>query len=521
MLSQQAFRQASISGLAFEWAQAVADAKPGPDDVYAGIARVTKADVDRVLRAYFSPQHQLSVVIVPKPSSHMPKIEAGAGAENVRFTPAVHEPLPRWAQAALAARLQIPAADTATLYTRLPNGVRVTVRRETTSPTIAVSGVIRTDPQLYAPKGKDGVSMLVEALLGWGTTSYDRKAYQAQLDAIAADATLGTGFGLKVQSKDFDRGMALLADGMLHPAFAPAAFGVVKNNIMQSVAASNKLPRTKADLAERLALYPPGDPRRRDVTETTVGAIAPADVQKYYAFAYRPDETSIAIVGDVTPKQAVAVVEKYFGAWKSTGPAPTFAYPQLKERNTKSQTVTVKSGVSEQSEVTLKQIFKMTRADRDYVPLQLANTILSGEGTGSLLFSNLRTRYGYVYGVQSDLSVHRNDAEFTISFSSAPRDVDRANAAALAILRDLQRRPLPAVEVQRAKALLLAQRVLPLDSYDGVAEDILSGAREGYAPGNDRWFWTAMLETTPAQLQRAMQRIDTRRFLRVIVAPDK
>ena len=42
---------------------------------------------------------------------------------------------------------------------------------------------------------------------------------------------------------------------------------------------------------------------------------------------------------------------------------------------------------------------------RDYVALLLANTILSGEGSGSLLFQNLRTRHGYVYSVDSSISV--------------------------------------------------------------------------------------------------------------------
>ena len=84
-------------------------------------------------------------------------------------------------------------------------------------------GVIRTSPELYEPKGKDGVHLIVDDLLPWGTATYDRKGYQTQLDAIAATARLGTSFTLKVQSKDFERGMELLADGLLHPAFAPAA----------------------------------------------------------------------------------------------------------------------------------------------------------------------------------------------------------------------------------------------------------------------------------------------------------
>ncbi|HWT05491.1 MAG TPA: pitrilysin family protein, partial [Xanthomonadales bacterium] len=358
-------------------------------------------------------------------------------------------------------------------------------------------------------------------LLPWGTATYDRKGFQTQLDAIAATAKLGTSFTLKVQSKDFERGMELLADGMLHPAFTPAAFAVVQGNEKQTVAFANKLPKTKADLAQRLALYPPGDPRRRDITDRTIAAVTLDDTKRYYGFAYRPDETALAIVGDVTPERAASAVEKYFGPWRATGAPPTFRYPKLARKATKSETVTVKVATNVQSEVTLKQVFAMRRSDADYVPLLLANTILSGEGTGSLLFEELRTRRGYVYSTDSDFTVDRNEAEFSVSFASDPKNVGRANAAVVAIIKRLQSHALPAVELQRAKALLLAERVLPLDSYNGVADDMLRGARDGYVNASEGWFWTALLQTTPAQLQHALRRIDADHFLRVIVEPDR
>jgi predicted Zn-dependent peptidase len=134
----------------------------------------------------------------------------------------------------------------------------------------------------------------------------------------------------------------------------------------------------------------------------------------------------------------------------------------------------------------------------------------------------LRTRRGSVYEANSNFGVDRTGARFSISYASAPKDVAATDAAIVAIIKRLQSRPLPVVELQRAKALLLAQRVLPLDSYRGVATDMLAGAADGYATdGSDRWFWTALLQTTPAQLQHAVRRIDPSRFLRVIIEPDQ
>lgn len=520
LLAQRAFGQASISGLAFSWGDALSHREASPDTMYDAIAKVTTADVNRVLTTYFVPDHQVSLIITGKQDATFARPDPNAGVENVSYTPTKEEPPPVWAAVALKAPLVAPADDSHVVTRKLPNGLRLRIRQETTAPTVVLNGIIRNDPLLYDPPGKDGVAMVVGELLPWGTQTYDRKGYQEQLDDAAADVTLGTAFALEVQSQNFDRGVQLLADGMLHPAFAQSAFDVVKEQTLESVNATNALPSEKADLAERLALYPKGDPRRRDINGKTIGAIQLADLRKYYAFAYRPDLTEIAIVGDITPDQAEAAVEKYFGDWRASGPTPSFRYPDIKETSTKATSVTVKSSSNVQSQVTLKEVLRLRSYDADYVALQLANTILSGEGTGSMLFQELRTRKGYVYGVDSDLSSQPEGAEFSISFASEPRNVSPAESAAIAIIRRLQQTQLPAVELQRAKASLLANKVLPLDSYDGVASDMLAGADQGITGDvSDRWFWQKLLAITPTQLERAMRRIDTTRFVRVVVEP--
>src|SRR6185437_9539366 len=112
--------------------------------------------------------------------------------------------------------------------------------------------------------------------------------------------------------KNFNRAVQLLADGMLHPAFAQQAFSVVQNNTARSLAAMEHQSDTIAEIAQTDALYPPGDPRRRRPTANTVSSIKLADVKRWYRFAYRPDLTTIAIVGDVSPQQARQSIERYF-----------------------------------------------------------------------------------------------------------------------------------------------------------------------------------------------------------------
>lgn len=520
LLSEQDYRESSISGLAFTWAGSLAADGEPPDHLYANLEQVTPADVNRVLRTYLDSKNELAVLMQPKPGAAVAHTDTSAATENVHVTPDKEEPMPAWAQVYFTAPLRVPQSDTAVRTYHLPNGLTMTVRPEHNSPTVDVSGYIENSPQLYEPRGKDGVSDITEALLPWGTTKHTRTAYDAQLDAIAASVDLGTSFSAQVQAKNFDNAVQLLAEGMLHPAFPAQAFALVQSNTARTMAAAANEPRTLAEIARREALFPPGDPRRRRATAATVAAVTLDDVKNWYHFAYRPDLTTIAIVGDVTPEQAKASIERYFGKWQApAAKRPTFRYPRIK-RSSGGKTVTVNSAASTHSEVTLTQVIGVRSGQMDAIALELANTMLSDEGTGSLLFRDLRTAHGYVYDADSSLSIGSSTSTFSVDFASDPKNVARAQAAAVAEIRGLQDRPVPEIELQRAKALLLAARVLPLDSYEGIASDILSSAKNGLTVADEDRFWQRLLRITPAQVQQAVKKwINIDRFSRVILAP--
>lgn len=520
LLSAQDYRESSISGMAFTWAGSLAvDGEP-PDEFYASLQHVTPADVNRVLHTYMVPANELTVLMQPKPGAAVAHIDTSAATENVQYTPDKEEPLPAWAQPYFTAALRVPQSDREVRTYHLRNGLTLTVRPEHLSPTVALRGYIENSPELFEPRGKDGVSAIAEALLPWGTTTYGRTEYDAKLDAIAADVDLGTSFSVDVQAKNFERAVQLLADGMLHPAFPAPAFALVKNDTARTLAAAAQEPRTLASIARREALYPAGDPRRRRPTAATVSAVTLDDVTHYYRLTYRPDVTTIAIVGDVTPQQAKTAIQKYFGGWHApTAKPPSFEYPRIK-RSAGGKTVTVNSSASTHSEVTLTQVIGVRSGQVDATALELANTMLSDEGTGSLLFRDLRTAHGYVYDADSSLNIGSSTSTFSIDFASDPKNVSRAQAAAVSEIRRLQQHAVPDIELQRAKALLLAERVLPLDSYEGIASDILSSAKSGMTVADEDAFWQRLLHITPVQVQQAMQRwIHVDRFSRVIVAP--
>jgi zinc protease len=211
-------------------------------------------------------------------------------------------------------------------------------------------------------------------------------------------------------------------------------------------------------------------------------------------------------------------VERYFGTWHRSGARPSFDYPEVKARTGKSVTVTSPSAT--QTQVTMAQVIDVHRGDPAYIPLELADTVLSGEGPGSILFRDLREKNGYVYDVSSDMNIGQTSSSFSVDFAADPKNVERASAAVVADLARLQTTLIPVEDLQRAKALLLAQRVLPLDSYQGIASNILDAAESGTTRSDDDAFWAQLLQTTPEQVRAAMRKyVQPSKFTRVIVAP--
>jgi zinc protease len=52
-------------------------------------------------------------------------------------------------------------------------------------------------------------------------------------------------------------------------------------------------------------------------------------LKQYHAATIRSDLTTIVVIGDVTPEDAKAVIEQYFGDWKAVGPKPNTTLPAV------------------------------------------------------------------------------------------------------------------------------------------------------------------------------------------------
>jgi len=159
-------------------------------------------------------------------------------------------------------------------------------------------------------------------LFSYGNQSLDRLAFQKALDDIGANESAGADFSLQVLTGQFERACSC-SRKMSFPGAARKGFKIIQPQLAASVAGELKSPDHIAGHALTAALFPEPDPARRETTPDTVKSLTIQDVQKYYQAAFRPDLTTILVIGKVAPENAVAVILKYFGGWKAGGRNPT------------------------------------------------------------------------------------------------------------------------------------------------------------------------------------------------------
>ena len=443
-----------------------------PDEDLTAFSLVSAADVNRVARKYLDLRKPYRSVLVPESSGKPSTSKGFRGVESFALKQKRGVKLPAWAQKSLA-ELTVPASHVHPSVVRLPNGLTLIVQPESISRVVSIFGHIRNKPEITEPAGKEGVSQVLDQLLSYGTVSLDRLAFQKALDDIGAMESAGTDFSLQILAEFADRGVSLLADHLLNPRLPETAFTVVKRQVASVVDAQLQSPDYLAQRALEMALLPKNDPALRQATQNSVLALTLANVKAYHRKIFRPDLTTIVVIGDITPARARLIIEKYFGEWEARGPKPETDLPPVPAKNT-AASVNIPNNRRIQDKVILAETVGLTRSNADYYALELGNHVLGGGFYATRLYQELREKTGLVYYVGSDFDIDKTRGFYIVNYGCDPVNVSKAHAIVRQSLEALQTTPVTPEELKQAKAMLLREIPLSEASTESIANALLS-----------------------------------------------
>src|SRR6185295_4150513 len=208
----------------------------------------------------------------------------------------------------------------------LPNGLRVFVvaarplnGTATVDPAVSVELLIRNAGSVRDPQNKPGLAQMTGDLLRQGTEARSAQDIASAIDFVGGSLNAGAGrdsttLRMSAVKKDFDLGMDLLSDITLHAKFAPEEISRRQQRIMSGF----RVDYTDADyLAQSVfrravfGLSPYGTPP--DGTPDSMRNITRDDLVAFRDSYYLPNESVMAFAGDITPDEAYAAAEKYFG----------------------------------------------------------------------------------------------------------------------------------------------------------------------------------------------------------------
>jgi zinc protease len=471
------FQQNSISELASIWSQSLAaEGRTSPQELVDAMNKVTVEDVNRVAKAYLTMSNAITATLKPSPSGEAVASKGFGGAEAATVAPTKPVALPDWAEASLKS-LTVPQSMAMPSDITLPNGIRLIVKNEKASPTVTVIGSIKHEADLQTPPGKEGVGEILNELFSYGTTTRDRLQFQKELDDIAASENAGLEFTLKTLKQYFPKGVELLADNELHPALPQDAFKIVQSQTAEFTAGNMKSPGYRVERALDTALLPAHDPELREATPQTISALALSDVKDYFNTVFRPDMTTISVIGDITPEEARAEIEKWFGGWKAAGQKPAVTLAAVPANKPSAANVPDPEQVQDSVDLALQ--LPMNRFSPDYYALQLGDHVLGGGFYATRLYRDLRQKNGYVYNVDNSLHATETRAMYSVTYGCDPDKVSKARALVDEDLEAMRNTPVTPAELQQAKALLLRQLTLSESSEDGVAGGFVARAQIG------------------------------------------
>ena len=410
---------------------------------------------------------------------------------------------------------QAALADVDVQEFRLANGLKVYVVEEPQVPLVSVAYVNRAGE--FETGGQTGLPTLtarlvtLDTLLPDGTIISDIQI--GGVEPYASVGYAGTAIGFTLVSSGTRVAIETLASIVQRPVFDPNKVGGVQiamgNELfdegMNLFGLGNVL-TSRAILGED---HPWSAEPRQQIK--SLAEFKLADVREFYQRRYRPEESAVIVVGDVSRKEIQPIIERSFGSWQ----------PEEQER--KPQTAADVQEISAAPPVgggTRRVYALLAGGDLAYVvlpqhtvppghpdsvPLQLVSQVLAG-GFTSRAYQSLRHESGLTYGVSIDEVGSGRDAYMCIRTFFPQTQLREGIRKMDAVLDRLRREPVSEAELAAARTAYLSRLGSARGTHAGAVGLVGSLFFNDQTPQDLRTLEQQVRDATPADLQRVAQR---------------
>lgn len=389
---------------------------------------------------------------------------------------------------------------------RLNNGLTLLLMEQHEVPIISFNFIVKAGSTGDSP-GKEGTASATAALLRKGTKTRSADQISNELDFVGGQFDADAGFdysngAAEFLKKDFAKGLDLLADVLLSPAFPQEeVVKLLKQRVDEIKAAKDQAQAVIANYfnAYLYGSHPYGRPPGGD--EKSAAAITRDDVLNFYREYYTPGNTILSVAGDFDTAAMERTLTARFGDWKAPAErkvklldAPAFAGKKL---------LLIDKPDSTQTFFQIGNV-GVSRTNPDRVFIQVINTLFGGRFT-SMLNTELRINSGLTYGARSSFSQRKIPGPFSIFSYTRNETTEKAIDMTLDVLKRLHEKGVTEEELKSAKTYLKGQFPPTIETSDQLADLLTQLEFYGLDASDIDTYYARIDSMTMADAQRVIK----------------
>ena len=380
----------------------------------------------------------------------------------------------------------------------LPNGLKVFVIENHKLPRVAFYLILNRPPVLQGDE--TGYISAAGKLLGTSTKTRTKDEINSQIDFLGATfSTSSNGvFAMALKSHVTDL-LDIMSDVVKNAVFKQTELDKIKLRMKSDLEASKDDPGSIAGVVGDVLRYGKNYPYGEVMTEKTVQNISLEKCEEYYSTYFRPNDSFLAVVGDISKDEAKTLVEKYFGDWQK-GEIPKLTY-KTPEPPAKREVAIVDRPNSVQSVLNITYPVQFTPGSKDFIQANVMNTILGGDAFR--LFENLRENHGYTYGAYSELYSDEYVGLFDASANVRNDVTDSSVTQILYEMNRLRKEDVSSEELKHAKNFISGNFAISLESPQTIASFAVNIAKYGLPLDYYQNYLKNIAAVTPEEIKKA------------------
>ena len=359
---------------------------------------------------------------------------------------------------------------------QLENGLTLLVYENPAVRSVNIMGSLHAG-SLYESPEKSGLASLTALALMTGTKSRSFDEIHSGLEDIGAEFGIRgyvhkIGLYGKALAEDLPRLLDIANDALRQPVFPEGHLERLRGERLTWLQYSSFNTRYRAAKAMREALYPPPHPYHCGTygDEETTANISREDLVGYRETHFGPRGMILVIVGAVQADEVIQQAGELFGDWQNPHQPAVRGVAEPKGLTGGARRFVFVPGKT-QSDIKMGAVGPSRYAE-DYLPAQLANSILGEFGMMGRIGKSVREEKGLAYYAFSQLGGGHGPDPWSVVAGVNPDNVDLAVDSIMAEIERLISEVASDDDLADNQSYFTGRLPLRLESNEGIAAHI-------------------------------------------------